>query len=55
MYIFRIIQWLDGNITSRKTVSEMMLFNNSSNSLSSTNIVGEVRILYFYMNMVLTK
>jgi len=55
MYISRIIQWLDRNMTSKKTISEMMLFNDSSNSLSSTSIVGEVRILYFYINMVLTK
>jgi len=39
----------------RETISEMMLFDNLLNSFSFTGIVGEVRILYFHMNVVLTK
>jgi len=55
LYIFRIIQQLDRNITGREAVSEMMLFNNPSNSFSFIDIVGIVRILYFHMDMMLTK
>ena len=39
----------------RKVISKMILFNDLSNSFSSTAIVGEVIMLYFYVNVVLTK
>jgi len=39
----------------RETISEMMLFDNLLNSFSFTSIVGEVGILYFHTNVVLTK
>ena len=39
----------------RKVISKIILFNDLSNSFSFTAIVGEVRILYFYVNVVLTK
>ena len=42
-------------MTGRKAVLEIMLFNNLSNSFSFTDVIGKVRILYFYVNVVLTK
>ncbi len=39
----------------RKAVLEIMLFNKFLNSFNYIGIVEEVRILYFYINMVLIK
>jgi len=42
-------------MTDRKVILEMMLFDNLSNSFSSTGIVREVGILYFYVKIMSTK
>ena len=39
----------------REAVLEIVLFKDPSNSFSFTGVVGVVRILYFYVNMVLIK
>ena len=53
MYIFKIIQWLDGKVTDKNAVLEMMLFNNLSKNLSSTDNIKIVEI--FYINIILIK
>lgn len=55
MYIFHIIQSLDGNVIGRNMVFEMMLFNDPFNSFISIGEVGLVRILYFSANTVSMK
>ena len=39
----------------KKAVSEIILFNNLSNIFSFTDIIRVVRMLYFFMNIVLIK
>jgi len=39
----------------KKAVSEIILFNNLSNSFSFTDIIRVVGMLYFYMNVMLIK
>jgi len=55
MYIFHIIQSLDGNVIGRNMVFEMMLFNDPFNSFISIGEFGLVRILYFSANTVSMK
>jgi len=43
------------DIKDKKAVSEIMLFDNLLNSFSSTSIVGIVGMMYFCVNIVLTK
>ena len=45
-------QKLDGKITSREAIS---LFDNPSKIFSCTNNIGIIEILYFCVNIVLTK
>ena len=53
--IFNIIQLLNRNITGKKAVLEIMLFNDLLNSFSSISEVGFVGILYFSTNMISMK
>ena len=55
MYIFNIIWFLDRNITDRKAVLVMMLFNNPSNNFNSVDEVNFVRILCSSINAVSIK
>ena len=55
MYIFNIIWFLDRNITDRKAVLVMMLFNNPSNNFNSVDEVSFVRILCSSINAVSIK
>ena len=55
IYTFRIIWWPNSKLKDRKAVLKMILLNDLSNSFGSIDIVGVVEILYFYVNIVLTK
>ena len=55
MYIFKTIWWLDRKVMSREVVLKMILLDDLSNSFSFIRNIKVVEMLYFYMNIVLTK
>ena len=55
IYIFNIIQLLDGNMIDKDAILEMILTDNLFNSFSFTDEVRLVEILYFSINIVSIK